>query len=365
MTPTTISILQALQLVALVPSLFLVVQMFYLTSHFSRVVVPAIFFVTLMCSFAQPVLVLTGSNSSSLEALLYYGQMLQPALSFLLILQFLRGRTPNPVYWLVLTVPLIGSLTLMLSSMRFDDICLTASECMPLTSALTLYNVFASSLIFLLLMTILLRAKSDQPESNPILRQHKYWLVIALVCLNLLQLGDDLAVLAGKITTQQHEFISTVLRVAFIYLVQTSIFRVFDQSMSFGVATAVPPKREFTVSPDLVARIEQAMQQQLYREPELSRDSLAEILSVGEQALSRTINQHFGCNFSEYINSYRIEEAKARLANESTPVTAIAFEVGFNSIASFNRVFRQLVGNSPTEYRAKNTVVLKESALNA
>ena len=49
-------------------------------------------------------------------------------------------------------------------------------------------------------------------------------------------------------------------------------------------------------------------------------------------------------------------EAKARLAAETTPVTVIAFEVGFSSIPSFNRVFRQFCDMSPSEWRQRNAV---------
>jgi two-component system response regulator YesN len=47
-----------------------------------------------------------------------------------------------------------------------------------------------------------------------------------------------------------------------------------------------------------------------------------------------------------------VEEAKGRLIGEETPITTIAFDVGFNSIPSFNRVFKHITGLSPSEYRS-------------
>jgi len=355
MAAASVSLLQALQLVALVPSLFVVAMMLYLTRNYSRIVVPIAFFLALACSFAHPLLLILGIESAAVGKVLAFAQMLQPALSFLLMIQFIGGNSPHWRYWLVMALPVVGSLIFWMGDVRADEWCPLMSACMPKASAQLLYNVFTSSFIFLLLMVILLSNREQQTEQNQQLKQHKYWLVIALISLNLIQLADDLMLLAEKISDYQHETIATVLRITFIYLVQASIFRVFDQSMSFGVAP-LPQRRDFTVSMDLVHRLELAMtKEQLYREPNVNRDGLAEHLAVGEQALSRTINQHFGCNFSEFINRYRVEEAKQRLITETTPVTAIAFEVGFNSIASFNRVFRQSAGCSPTEYRAKNT----------
>ncbi|MFC6977926.1 helix-turn-helix domain-containing protein [Microbulbifer taiwanensis] len=66
------------------------------------------------------------------------------------------------------------------------------------------------------------------------------------------------------------------------------------------------------------------------------------------------INKHFGTNFFEFINSYRVEEAKALLADAGRAdmtVLDVLMESGFNSKSAFHRFFSRLVGMSPTEYR--------------
>jgi AraC-like DNA-binding protein len=65
------------------------------------------------------------------------------------------------------------------------------------------------------------------------------------------------------------------------------------------------------------------------------------------------LNEHFHKNFSDYINSLRIEEAKKILqdpANNKT-ILEILYETGFNSKASFNAYFKKETGLTPTEFK--------------
>ena len=64
-----------------------------------------------------------------------------------------------------------------------------------------------------------------------------------------------------------------------------------------------------------------------------------------------------GVNFTEYVCRVRIESAKNLLLNPNLRISEIAYEVGFQSLTHFNRVFKKTVGESPTEYRAKLKVV--------
>jgi AraC-like DNA-binding protein len=59
-----------------------------------------------------------------------------------------------------------------------------------------------------------------------------------------------------------------------------------------------------------------------------------------------------GINFTEYVSRVRIEKAKNFLLNPNLRVSEIAYEVGFQSLTHFNRVFKKVVGQSPTEYRS-------------
>ena len=60
-----------------------------------------------------------------------------------------------------------------------------------------------------------------------------------------------------------------------------------------------------------------------------------------------------GINFTDYLSRVRIENSKNLLLNPNLRVSEIAFEVGFQSLTHFNRVFKKVLGQSPTEYRAQ------------
>jgi AraC-like DNA-binding protein len=58
-----------------------------------------------------------------------------------------------------------------------------------------------------------------------------------------------------------------------------------------------------------------------------------------------------GLHFTEYLSRVRIEKAKNLLLNPNLRISEIAFQVGFQSLTHFNRVFRRIVGRAPTDYR--------------
>ncbi len=95
-----------------------------------------------------------------------------------------------------------------------------------------------------------------------------------------------------------------------------------------------------------------------YLTPGLKIHDLASMLNnVPPYSLSDQINKHLGINFYDFVNGYRIEEFKKRVnKNEHNNQTllGIAHDVGFNSKASFNRIFKKHTGQTPTEYLRAN-----------
>ena len=112
---------------------------------------------------------------------------------------------------------------------------------------------------------------------------------------------------------------------------------------------------DYQADPEYIERIERIMgEQKPYLIPNINFDSLSEKLDIPPRELSFTLNGHFKMNFYEFINSYRIEEAKLLLVSEDyreKTVTDIFIEVGFNSKSVFNTFFKKKVGLTPTEYR--------------
>jgi len=93
-----------------------------------------------------------------------------------------------------------------------------------------------------------------------------------------------------------------------------------------------------------------------YRDPNMSISKLAKRLGVSKEHISQIINQKFYMNFNQYLNKYRIEEAKERLKDPKENqyvVLKIAHDVGFNSKSTFNTAFKKFTGISPRQYRDK------------
>lgn len=93
---------------------------------------------------------------------------------------------------------------------------------------------------------------------------------------------------------------------------------------------------------------------QIYLNPALKLDFLANKLSVPERVISSLLNQHIGTNFNDFINEYRVQEAKKKLADASLgkfTIAAIAFDSGFNSLPTFQRCFKQFTGITPSQYQ--------------
>ncbi|MBB6249667.1 helix-turn-helix domain-containing protein [Nitrospirillum iridis] len=90
-----------------------------------------------------------------------------------------------------------------------------------------------------------------------------------------------------------------------------------------------------------------------WREPSLTLAQVAQRLGTNETYLSRAINQGLGCTFSALINGLRVEAIQERLGRaEPGELLALALDCGFASKASFNRVFRERTGLSPSAWRA-------------
>jgi AraC-like DNA-binding protein len=85
----------------------------------------------------------------------------------------------------------------------------------------------------------------------------------------------------------------------------------------------------------------------------LSLSRAAKAVNMSTFYFCKMFKKVTGINFTDYLSRVRIEKAKNLLLNPNLRVSEIAFEVGFESLTHFNRVFKKLLGQSPTEYRAQ------------
>lgn len=132
-----------------------------------------------------------------------------------------------------------------------------------------------------------------------------------------------------------------------------------------------PPSRATNSSPSMHAlqrgdkalsdRIKVVLETgRLYANPKLTIGELARELSLPEYILRRFINKQLGYrNFNQFLNKCRIEHAAERLRDSTAhrvPISTIAMDVGYNSLSTFNKSFKELHGVTPSEYRSRNAV---------
>mgnify|MGYP001140646904 FL=1 len=141
------------------------------------------------------------------------------------------------------------------------------------------------------------------------------------------------------------------------YFTDTTKLNKLDFSFSpktIGIPEEASSIEHKSVSEEDIATVNHLMvEQKAYLNPELNLSDLAKLANMSRGQLSETINSGYNKNFNDFVNSYRVEAFKKMLKEnkqQQLSLLGIAQECGFNSKATFNRVFKKLTRFSPTEY---------------
>lgn len=92
----------------------------------------------------------------------------------------------------------------------------------------------------------------------------------------------------------------------------------------------------------------------VFREESMSLAFLAERLQIGMYQLSEFLNTRLKKGFYELLHEYRVKDAEKKLTETDEGILDIAYSVGFNSKASFNRIFKKITGLTPWDYRVRS-----------
>lgn len=142
-------------------------------------------------------------------------------------------------------------------------------------------------------------------------------------------------------------------------------------SLACGLALALAWRRrrrraqgraqKISLDPEAIETVAQRLNymfqvEKVYRNDRISLDSLAERLGLQSYQLSGVINSRMGKSFTEFVADHRVDEVKKRLSDpeEKANILNIAYDAGFGTKASFNRVFKERTGLTPSEFRRKN-----------
>ncbi len=84
---------------------------------------------------------------------------------------------------------------------------------------------------------------------------------------------------------------------------------------------------------------------------ELSREGLACLADMSADNFSRSFNKIIGIRLDNYINNKRIDLAKELIQSTNKSITRVAMDCGFDNVRTFNRIFKEIAGITPTEFK--------------
>jgi AraC-like DNA-binding protein len=119
----------------------------------------------------------------------------------------------------------------------------------------------------------------------------------------------------------------------------------------------MPAEAAPALDPRLGERLRELIERErVYREEGLTVSGLAQRLGSQEHRVRQLVNSQLGFkNFNAFLHHYRVRDAQRALCDPSQrhrSVAEIAYEVGFASLGPFNRAFKEMTGQTPTEFRA-------------
>lgn len=194
-----------------------------------------------------------------------------------------------------------------------------------------------------------------KPGENPV-----YQHIMLLISLLILWLILSIIGIAGDAT-----FSTSLLKISNVAtsIIIISFFLVshkYPYLMQFG---SIPTRKKGYVKSCLdkidVSSIKNELkiimeEEKFFCDEDLSLSRLSEALGLTRNQLSQFLNTHYKKNFNNYINAYRIEEAKKIIVEEpARQILSIALAVGFNSYSSFHSTFKKMTGQSPADFRKK------------
>ncbi len=146
---------------------------------------------------------------------------------------------------------------------------------------------------------------------------------------------------------------NTISMLIVTFLVQSVAYKFFANSNMFHVSNA-PDLQDAASRANHETVVKLKMEKEkLFLDDGLKLEGFANSVNLPKKYLSDLINQRFGKTFTDWINQYRVEEAKALMKLDSqgkSQLKEIAYDSGFNNKVSFYRTFKRHTGKSPSDY---------------
>lgn len=335
------SLHEVVALLGLAQCVYVLVFMLARSNRLTRATLPFLFFVTLALAFFS-----SAAEARWQTGFVYYGEFkwllwtLACPLSALLVLQIASvTKSPSLPFWgmfFLIPCAYLVSLLLEYSYGQMEEWLHVSGIIVGCISLLVIW----SERHFLGELYIRKNGKE------------RYWLIIALVVLNIGLLIINMLFVNNLDNLGNIEMARNIIGISFVYIASTSLFRIYPQAVSIAPEEEEKDNYLNDLEVEIAMKIENLLHlEKVYQEPSYKRSDLARELEVTDSHLSKIVNIYFEKSVPQLLNTYRVGDAKSLLKETQAEIAVISEEAGFNSIATFNRVFKEIEGVTPTEYR--------------
>lgn len=352
-TQISFTLLEWLSLTGLTQCVWILVYAILRVENWKKTILVLGYFFVLGASFFAQFSFKLGDFHYQIKLIQWFLWMATPPLSYLLIIQVAQNEVPSKKEFLVLLlIPMALFAGWSLKDLGSDscqmgagDMCTSTFHWLYWVSSIV--GIFATLFIWSH-KNIFGELWEDKGSRD------KYWLVMVLIIANIGIISINLLRSTDGINPTDADSVLLIMGILFAYLATTTMFRVYPPPVTLNeLPSIVRHNKNLTEEEKRIAqKIEKLMEEdKLYHEISFDRAALARELKIAEGKVSRIINIHYQKSFPRLLSEHRVEDAKRMLQTSEIAVNVIASEVGFNSIASFNRIFKDVEGVSPTEYR--------------
>lgn len=257
-------------------------------------------------------------------------------------------------------IPLFAQLLFQLSIYFYYLIVKDQPE-RPVISPTILYNTLVSVTTPLAIITFAIYqfkswqlTKSNKNQQSTTIR----WLKFLLIATSVLTVAWVSTVVAEYFVSEHDGllyYILELLIICFLYWIGIIGYHRINSIKSNSIAQSKVLSDEMQKQFESLCKAMET--EKLYLDPDLNQQKFAVHIGVQAKTVSTILSNVYKGNFNDFVNTYRVKEVQRRLDEQSHrhfTISAIAFESGFNSNATFQRVFRNKVGTSPSVYANLN-----------
>lgn len=220
--------------------------------------------------------------------------------------------------------------------------------------SLAIYSVFA----ILLIRKYQAWLKDNYSESS---KQHLNWLKIILIILFLLCIQWFVEVILRDFYGNYYQYNYSVLILGFLTIVLAMKAMVQDnlahiKFQESAIKSKAIPKENNIDNAILDQILNRMTEQKDYLDPTLNLKNFAKSCNLPARVVSDHLNQGLQNTFHDFVNYYRVEEVKQKIKSDTEKqftFEGLAYDSGFNSKATFNRIFKKFTGMTPSQYQSK------------